>query len=105
MLAGGDKPCGVRVGTRDDVKRASQRVCAMHRRGGAKDHLDSIDAEQGGRDLAVVVAALAVIQPDAVDQDQRLSERGAPQAEVGLHVLATARLGIDARHQPEAVDD
>lgn len=65
--------------------------------------LDSLDRIERHRNIAVVVPGLRVIEPNAVDEHQRLAEVGAANREVRLDASDAARTDINGRHQPERV--
>ena len=54
----------------DDIDGAAKRVSPMRGRSGPGQHFDAIDGDRRQRDLAVVVAALRIVDPEAIDQNQ-----------------------------------
>src|SRR6185503_1930536 len=87
----------------DDVDRAADGVRTVHGGAGAGDDFDAVDADECRRDVSVVVAALAVIEPAAVHQNQVLSECCASNGEVALDVERAAGTHIDAGGQPHGI--
>ena len=94
-----------RAAARDDVDRAAERVGAVDRGRGAVDHFDPIDRTDGHRDLAVVMAALAVVQAEPVHEHETLTERRAAHREVRLHVARPTRARVESGDQPQTFDD
>lgn len=50
-------------------------------------------------------AGLRVVQPNAVDENERLAARAAAQREVGLHAPRAARADVDAGREREHIGD
>jgi hypothetical protein len=86
-----------------DVDGSANRVCAVHRGAGARYHLDALDAEDRGGDVTVVVPALAVVQAPAVNHDEHLTERRAPNRKICLNAERTAGSNIDARGETHRI--
>lgn len=76
----------------------------MHGGSAAADDLDAIEGRDRHRDVAVVMAALAVVEPDAVDEDEALAEGRTTDGEVGLHATTAARPDVDAGHEAQPVN-
>ena len=92
MLAGREIRLEPRSGApRDHVDRAAEGIGAMDRRAAAEQHLDTIDVHERHGNVAVVMPRLRVVQPDAVDEHQRLPERGAADREVALDAARSPR--------------
>lgn len=67
----------------------------------AEADFNAVDGDDRGRDFAVVVPTLAVVETQSVEQDQRLAEGGAAQTEVRLHVPPAARTHVESGHKPQ----
>ena len=92
-----------RAAARDDVDRAAERVGAVDRGPGPVDDFDAIDRPDRRRDLAVVMTALAVVQTKPVDEHEALTEGGAANREIRLHVAGPARAWIDSGDEPKTL--
>jgi len=86
----------------DDVDGAAKRVRAEERRTGPKQHLDALDVVQRDGEIAVVMPGLGVVQTNAVEQHQRLTEASAADREIGLHVR-TPGAHVNAGREPQHV--
>src|SRR5690606_25117253 len=75
---------------RGDVDRAAGRVGAMQGGDVARRYLDALDLVERHWDVAVVVSRLRVVDPGAVDQDERLPERRTAHGEVRLYARDAA---------------
>src|SRR5690242_16977466 len=93
----------MRVATRDDVDRPTERIGAVHRRARPRDDLDAFDSGERRRDVAVVVAALAVVETAAVEQDEALAERGASDGKIGLDIERPSRANVHARGETKRI--
>ena len=92
------------IGACDELNGAAERVGAVHGGRWSGEDFHAIEADQWSRNFAIVVAALRVVEPDAIKQDQCLSESGAAKAEVGLDVTSTTGSRVDPWQQPQPVD-
>jgi hypothetical protein len=87
----------------DDVDRAAEGVGAEDRGPRSLQNLDPLDGVERHGDVAVVVARLGVVQANAVDQHQHLTEICPANGEVGLHAGNAARTHIHRRRQPQHI--
>ncbi len=63
------------------------------------------DGFEGHGDVHVVVAALHVVEAQAVEQDEGLAEVAAANGHVGLHAIGAARLEIERRVEAEQIGE
>ena len=68
----------------EEVDDARERVDAVQRGAGAFKHLDGVHGFEGDGEIEVVVRGLAVVDAEAVEQDQGLLKAAAAKDEVGL---------------------
>ena len=90
---------------RDDVDGAAKGVGAEERRARSVQDLDALHRVERHRDVAVVMARLRVVQPDAVDEHEHLAEVRAAHREIGLHAANAARPHVHRRRQAQHVGD
>jgi len=83
-----------RVGARDDVHDAADRIAAVQRGTCAAQDLDPLDHPDGHGEVERVVSALHVADANAVDEHDDLIVRRAAQPEIGLR--GRARLCVYA---------
>ena len=65
MLADGRQGRRMRIGSRQHLNRSTEGIRAVNGRRGTEDHFDAVDTQKRGRNLAVVMAALTVVEPQA----------------------------------------
>ena len=72
---------------------------------GPCEHLDPLDLVERDRDVAVVMSRLRVVEAHAVDEHERLAERGAAQREVRLHAAVAACGDVEPAREPQRVGE
>ena len=74
------------------IDDARERVDAVERGTGAFKNLDGVHGFKRDRKVEIVVRGLAVVDAEAVEQDQRLLKAAAAQDEIGLRAACAALL-------------
>ena len=77
-----------------DVDHPANRVRSVERRTGSAQHLQLANGVHRNRQIQIVMPRLHVVDADAVDQHQRLTERASANRNVALYPVA-ALLQID----------
>ena len=80
-------------------------VRAIERRPGPSKDLNAIDAIERHGNVGVVVSGLAVVQPDAVNEDDDLAESTTTHGEVGLRAEVPAAAHLDAPGEAQHIGD
>src|ERR1019366_5997786 len=102
--AGANAELATRSGSGDEVDRTAHGIGAIERRARSVQHFDAADGVERNRQVEIVMASLRIVDPQAIDENEGLSEGRSADGEIGLHAARRALAKVDGRIEAEGID-